>query len=161
LGQVEPELEFPDQIGACDMGLFGTSRKEKEEQAELERGRAKAKAESEQRIETEMAASKLQAQDEARFKTEWGAWLKNLDRVQKESNEAQLSPEILDTIGDIPKPNADGLTTIARANYRGFIRTYTKTLLLSITSSVTGADDHRRTFWESVQVYVDENLYSL
>jgi hypothetical protein len=143
------------------VGLFGTSRKEKEEQAALERERVKANAEREQRIQTELAASKLQAQDEVRFKAEWGAWLRNLDQVQKESDETELTPEILVTIGDIPKPNAEGLTNIARANYRGFVRSYTKTTLFSVTSNATVAGGHQRTFWESVQAYVDANLGSL
>ena len=82
----------------------------------------------------------------------------NLDRVQKESNEIALTPEILAMIGDVPQPNTGGLTTMAIANYRGFVRNYTKLRLSSITSNATIAGDNQRAFWESVQAYVDENL---
>jgi hypothetical protein len=140
------------------MGLFRASREEMEEQAERDRELVKAESESEQRLQIEVAASMLQAQDQARFKAEWGAWLGNLDRVQKESNEVALTAEILAMIGDVPQPNTGGLTTMAIANYRGFVRNYTKLRLSSITSNATIAGDNQRAFWESVQAYVDENL---
>ena len=91
------------------MGFFGASREELEEQAERDRELVRSESESEQRLHIEVAASMLQAQDQARFKARWEAWLGSLDRVQRESNEAKLTPEILATIGDVPQPNAGGL----------------------------------------------------
>jgi|SRR5665647_721805 len=140
------------------MGFFGASREAIEEQAKRDRELVKAESESEQRLHIEVAASMLQAQDQARFKAEWGAWLGSLDRVQKESNQAKLTPEILATIGDVPQPNTGGLTIMAISNYREFVRNYTKKRLLSITSNATINGGNQRAFWESVQTYVDENL---
>jgi len=105
-----------DSDRRCGVGLFRASREELEEQAERDRELVKAESESEQRLHIEVAASMLQAQDQARFKSEWCAWLGNLDRLQKESNEVALTPEILATIGDVPQPNTGGLTTRAIAN---------------------------------------------
>lgn len=99
----------------------------------------------------------LQAQDMNRFKAEWCAWQGHLDRAQKESNETKLTPEILATIGDVPKPNTGGLTMRAISNYRGFVRNYTEKRLSRITASAT-ITRHQRAFWESVTDYVDENL---
>jgi len=140
------------------MGFFGASREELDEQAERDRELVRAESESEQRLHIEVAASMLQAQDQARFKAQWDAWLGNLDRVQRESNEAKLTPEILATIGDVPQPNAGGLTILAISNYREFVRNYTKKRLLSINSDPSITGDNQRAFWESVQGYVDENL---
>jgi len=140
------------------MGLFRASREELEERAERDRELFKAESESEQRLHIEVAASMLQAQDQARFKAEWGAWLCNMDRVQKESNEVALTPEILATFGDVPKPNVGGLTTRAIANYRGFVRNYTQGRLSIITSNATIAGDNQQAFWEDVQAHVDKNL---
>jgi len=115
------------------MGFFGASREELEEQAERDRELVRAESESEQRLHIEVAASMLQSQEQARFKARWDAWLGNLDRVQRDSNEAELIPEILARIGDVPQPNAGGLTILAISNYRNFVRNYTTKRLLSVT----------------------------
>ena len=77
------------------MGFFGASREELEEQAERDRELVRAESESEQRLHIEVAASMLQSQEQARFKARWDAWLGNLDRVQRDSNEAELIPRDL------------------------------------------------------------------
>jgi len=129
-----------------------------EEQAERDREFDEAESESELRLQIEVAASMLQVHDMNRFKAEWDAWLGSLGREQRESNEAKLTPEILARIGDVPQPNAGGLTILAISNYRGFVRNYTKKRLLGVTSNATMTGDNQRAFWESVQRYVDENL---
>lgn len=103
------------------MGWFETRRKKREVQAACERALVKTDTASEQRLQVERAASTLQAQDQARFKAEWGAWLSNLDRVQKASNATELTPKTLAAIGDIPKPDFGGLTRMAIGNYRRFL----------------------------------------
>ena len=129
-----------------------------EEQAERDREVDEAESESELRLQIEVAASMLQAQDMNRFKAEWGTWLGNLDRAQRETDEATLTPDILATTGDVPKPNAGGLTILAVSNYREFVRKYTKKRLLSISSDPSISTENQRAFWENVQAYVDENL---
>jgi len=140
------------------MGLFRASREELEEQAERDLELVKAESESDQRLHIEVAASVLQAQDQARFKSELCAWLGNLDRVQKESDEVAVTTEILAAIGDVPQLNTGGLTTMAIANYRGFVRNYTQGRLSGITSNANIAGDNQQAFWDDVQAYVDRNL---
>jgi len=132
---------------------------ERDEQAERDRKLDEAESESELRRQIEMASSTLQAHTMNRFKAEWGVWQGHLERVQKESNETKLTPEILATIGDVPKPDTGGLTMRAVSNYRGFVRSYTEKRLLRITSNAT-ITRNQRAFWESVKEYVDENLSS-
>ena len=88
------------------MGWFETRHKKREVQAACERALVEADTASELRLQVELAASTLQAQDQARFKAEWGAWLSNLDRVQKASNATELTPEILAAIGDVPSQSS-------------------------------------------------------
>lgn len=78
--------------------------------------------------------------------------------MQRESNEAELTNEILATTGEVPQPDAGGLTILAISSYRKFVRNYTTKRPSAVTQNATMTGDNQRAFWESVQAYVDENL---
>jgi hypothetical protein len=141
------------------LGLFGASRREKEEEAAaLARRRAQA-AERAAWADAESDAQQIAEEDKGRFKVEWESWLNSVTQAQTESDESEWTSSILSLAGTLPLPNYAGLTVAAKHGYGAFVNTYTDHILSARLANAVVAGGHQQAFWQRVQDYVKANLH--